>query len=374
MVSKLGFHIIEPRRIRAYDQSVVNSRARVVKVVGGPSELGILGYHHDKNPGAIYIARVYPWDKAISDMYATGATPQQAAETMYSALAGFVHAAGMGWCWWECGPNEPGDVATDWLDIYYSLLIPRLRAANIKSVSYNFSVCHPPLEFWPRLSKSINAIKAAGREWALVGLHQYGLLGSMQDHAQDGNDARVLRHRAIPQLAGVPIVLTEAGLDMPGWQNTNRGVDGYLADLKWLDYELKKDPNVLGVCLYTMDMEPGWEPFRIEGDLAVKLFEYITQQNAGIIEVPPPVPQPEPPPTSTGTIGVKTMASAGQNVRSKPSTVTSTNIVGSIEPGETVFIKSEDAASVGYNQAWIYVIKTANAPVGGWALASLLRR
>jgi len=315
MVSKLGFHIIEPRRIRAYDQAVVNSRARVVKVVGGPSELGILGYYHDKNPGAIYIARVYPWDKAISDMYATGSTPQQAAEVMYSALAGFVHAAGMGWCWWECGPNEPGDAATDWLDTYYSLLIPRLRASNIKSVSYNFSVCHPPLAFWPRLSKSINAIKAAGREWALVGLHQYGLLGSMQDHAQDGNDARILRHRVIPQLAGVPIVLTEAGLDMPAWQNTNRGVDGYLADLKWLDYELKNDPNVLGACIYTMDLDPNWAPFRIEGDFAVKLFEYITQQNAGIIEVPPPVPQPETPPTESETYNVKVTSGYGCNMR-----------------------------------------------------------
>lgn len=285
MASKINWHIIEPRRIRGYDQSVITSRAGV-KVVGGPSELGILSYYHEKNPSALYVARVFDWCKAIGDMYATKATPIAAANVMYNALHGFVRGAGMEWAWWECGPNEPGDDAIDWLDAYYINLIPRLAADGIKSVAYNFSVCHPPLAAWARLSKSLKAIRAAGPKLSAVGLHQYGLHGNMWEHAQDGNDARVLRHRCIPEIAELPVVLTETGLDEPGWQRTTRGTDGYLDDLIWLDNELQKDTNVLGAFIFTCDMEPGWQDYRIEGDLAIRLFQYVTTENASIVEIP----------------------------------------------------------------------------------------
>lgn len=355
MTSKLSWHIIEPYRIKAYDQSVVNSRATVVKVLGGPSELGILSYYHDKNPGAIYIARVYPYEQAVANILALGGSPIQAADVMYSALSGFVHAAGLDWCYFECGPNEPGDSDLDWIDTYYANLIPRLMKRGIKSVAYNFSVCHPPLAYWGKLSKSLNAIKAVGGGWSLVGLHQYGLLGNMQDHAQDGEDARALRHRCIPELANVPIVLTETGLDSPGWQKTSQGVDGYLADLKWLDYELRKDANVLGACVYTMDVAPGWEPFRVVGDLAKRLFEYITTQNASVIEVPPePEQEPEPLPDSD-TYEVKVVAGAGCNMRAKATM--NSELLGFAAQGSKFTARKQaenDYVYIPSLDAWIY--------------------
>jgi hypothetical protein len=117
-----------------------------------------------------------------------------------------------------------------------------------------------------------------------------------------------------------------------------------------------------------MDLEPGWEPFRIEGDLAVKLFEYITQQNAGIIEVPPtsdtePLPLP-----NTTTLAVTTKWGGGQNVRAKPSmkgTVTS-----SIGYGQTAYIARDDAVSVGVEDSWVSV--TVNNTTG-WAASWLLK-
>jgi hypothetical protein len=253
-------------------------------------------------------------------MYATGAAPTTAADVIYAALHNFVHAAGMDWCYFECGPNEPGDDATDWLDAYYAYLVPKLAADGIKNVAYNFSVCHPPLSHWARLSKSLKAIKSAGKNLSLVGLHQYGLRGSMQDDADTFDSARVLRHRCILELEGVPIVLTECGLDEPGWQQTDQGTDGYLADLKWLDYELKKDANVLGATIYTMDAEPGWEAYRIEGDLAKGLFDYITTQNATIVEVPgeslPPVKA-----WITARAGLNLRDSAGRLIATLPNAI-----------------------------------------------------
>jgi hypothetical protein len=118
MSSRLGFYIIEPFRIRGYDQAVVQARPRVIKVMGGPSELGILSYYHDQiGNGTTYIARIWPFEKTIADMLATGQGPTQAADTMFGLLHNFVHAAGMEWCWFECGPNEPSDDdRADWHD------------------------------------------------------------------------------------------------------------------------------------------------------------------------------------------------------------------------------------------------------------------
>jgi hypothetical protein len=374
MASKLGFHIIEPYRFRGYDQAVVNARPRVIKVLGGPSELGILSYYHDKiGNGTTYIARVWPFEKTIADMLATGQGPIQAADTMYNLLHNFVHAASMEWLWFECGPNEPSDdeKTLDWLDSYYADLIPMLAADGIRSVSLNFSVCHiDPLSAWQNLSWALAAIRKAGPLWAIVGLHEYGLYGDIDAYSS----TRVLRHRTIPELQTIPIVLTESGLDSPGWQQTNRGTDGYLADLQWLDWELRKDGNVIGACLYTMDTAPGWEPFRIEGDLAVRLFKYIEEQNAAVVEVPPPEPEPIPIPDPAGIVAVKTLCAEGQYIRDHPSY--KGRPVGELAPGEMAFISLDQRVSIGQDytgkdKSWVYAKK---AGCEGWMAVWLLKQ
>jgi hypothetical protein len=370
MVSKLGIHIIEPYRIRGYDQAIVNAKPCMIKVVGAPNELGILHYYHDKiGDGTIYVARVFDWCKAIGDMFATKKTPGQAADVMYSALVGFVYKADMSWCWFECGPNEPGDDAIDWLDNYYASLIPRLRAAGIKSVSYHFSVCHPPLAAWSRLGKSIAAIRAAGGGFAAVGLHQYGLHGNMQDHAQDGDDARVLRHRCIRELDGIPKMILECGLDEPAWQDTDINTKDYMADWKWLDYELRKDADVLGAVGYTMDHDPEWSRHRIDGECAKQYLGYIAAQNATIVEIPPVV---EPP---AGLVAFTTQCEFGQNIRDNPSY--KGDIVGELKPGEMAYTSLDERLSIGQDyfgkdKSWIYAKKADGTK--GWMAVWLTKQ
>jgi hypothetical protein len=230
--------------------------------------------------------------------------------------------------------------------------------------------------------------------WPVVQLAaSYGYILGPQAYWVDGNmdpndDWHMFRiYRAFRDYpgkwpVGTRIVFSECFIDLRnglGWR-TALGGDWprARAGMKLLSNEINRRPcppgvEVIGATNFAIhEVDNEWRDFNYLEYLMDQMTDIKAEQ--GIVEVPPPMTPPEPPPTSTGTIGVKTLASAGQNVRSKPSTVTSTNIVGSIEPGETVLIKSEDAASVGYNQAWIYVIKTANASEGGWALASLLRR
>jgi len=359
MTSKLYWHIIEPHRFKQYDQAVVNSRASV-KVVGAHNELGILSYYHSKNPSAMYIARVWDYEQAIKDMLAAGRSAQDAAVVMYSLLHQFVHAAGMEWCWFECGVNEPNvddsDTLLAWIDDYYATLVPMLAADGIKSVSYNFSVCHPLLSNWQKLSRSLAAIKSAGPRMACVGLHEYGgISGDIRTYA----DSQILRHRNIAELQTTPIVITESGRE-PGWQQIHRSAEDYFADLVWLDQELQKDGNVIGACLYTMDTDPEWAPFRIEGNLAIRLFDHITKENASIVEVPP---EPELPPA--GTISIRTTSTTGQNVRAYPSLVG--RVVDSLNYGEVFSANIDEAASIGLDRAWIAV-------KGGWAAAWLLAK
>lgn len=373
MTSKLGFHIIEPYRLKTYDQAVLEAKPRVVKVVGKPEELGILTYYHEKNPSGIYIARIFTFEKAIADIWSTGGTPQQAADVMYNALSGFVHAASMEWCWWECGPNEPNidesDEALVWIDDYYALLIPRLAASGIKSVSYNFSVCHPEFSAWPKLSRSLSAIRQAGPSLAAAGLHEYG--GINGDIRTDA-DTQVLRHRRIQELQTIPIMDTESGRE-PGWQAIKRSAEDYYEDLVWLDQQLQLDGNVLCACLFTMDTKPDWQPFRIEGNLAVKLFEYMRAENASIVEVPPaPAPAPPPEPAVPGlprnTVAIKTRSESGQNIRGDQSLLAP--VVGDIDFGEVAYISASETGRLGQDKAWCYV-KTFDGQEG-WCGAWLL--
>lgn len=317
MSSKLGIHIIGPHRAVEYDQAIVDARPRIIKFVGGPTEFGPLDYYHKQiGDGTLFIARVFPFEQGVTDMFNNGASAIDAANNMYGWLTNFVDQTGMRWCHFEIGRNEPGDASIDWTDIYYAHLVPLLKAAGIMTVNYNFSVCHPsPLSLWGRLSASLAAIRAAGPEWAKVGLHEGGLLGNMRDHADDGEDARALRHRCIPELAGIPVIQTELCDDQPAWQKyTPNAAQHYIDELLWIDSELQKDKNVVGACIYTLDYEPGWVDYRIQGEVADTIFAHIKTSNAGdIIEVPP-TPEPEP----AGTKAIKVSSIYGVNQRAQP--------------------------------------------------------
>jgi hypothetical protein len=330
MVSKLGPHIIEPYRIKPYDSRIAQAKPRIIKVVGGTTELGIMSYFNTVlgSQNHLYIARVYPYEKAVTDAYNAGASPYEAADIMIAALGSFVHANGYGYAYFECGMNEPQDYTIPWLNQYYAYIVPRLKDLGIRTVSFNFSVCHPPLAAWSQLGNAINTIKQAGREWAIVGLHQYGLFGNMQDYAQAGDDSRVLRHREIKELEGVEKAITECGLDEPGWTQTGINSEDYFADWQWLDYELRKDDDVIGAVTYTMDSDPRWAPHRIIGSIADHLFDYWNVQNAETEPIfgddPYPNPDPLPPPPAPG-LGAYRVTAHALNVRSSPMVDGATN-------------------------------------------------
>src|SRR5262249_17912081 len=64
-------------------------------------------------------------------------------------------------------------------------------------------------------------------------------------------------------LAGIPIVLSEGGYLTPGsagWQGQITS-DQYLAWLKWLDAQVKQDPEVVGLTIFQVGNNTEWLSF-----------------------------------------------------------------------------------------------------------------
>jgi hypothetical protein len=87
-----------------------------------------------------------------------------------------------------------------------------------------------------------------------------------------------LRYRrflsCFPEIATVPLVLSEGGFDKGG----NPDQDGYLQNggagqyfpwLSWFDGELKKDASVVGVTLFAFAPAGQWSSFRLDGDVGM---------------------------------------------------------------------------------------------------------
>jgi len=80
----------------------------------------------------------------------------------------------------------------------------------------------------------------------------------------------------IPELRGIPLLLTEGGFDSGGDPNsdgwrTHLSAGDYLGWLDWFDARLREDDDVVGVTLFSVGA--GWPSFDlapIAGDLAAR--------------------------------------------------------------------------------------------------------
>ena len=103
---------------------------------------------------------------------------------------------------------------------------------------------------------------ASGGGWSY---HAYTNTGAPGDPAEA---YMALRYRAylerIPELRGVPLLLTEGGFDLggdpdhDGWA-AHLSAEAYLDWLAWFDGELAADPEVAGVTLFAVG--GGWPSF-----------------------------------------------------------------------------------------------------------------
>jgi hypothetical protein len=211
---------------------------------------------------------------------------------------------------WE-GYNEPTPGDEDQMRRLADLEAERVRllAGNgLRAVVGNFGTGQPPLEWWPAFRP---AVEAARSNNGFLGLHEYSAptmwyqtsrapLDFGADPADEGwltlRYRKVYRQFLIPWGLGIPLLITECGVDgmvgdRPGpagrgwkdfgqyWAELGMGVDtpgNYVEQLAWYDRELQLDDYVVGATIFAMTAFQEWISYELRGEAAAILQQYLS--------------------------------------------------------------------------------------------------
>jgi len=213
-------------------------------------------------------------------------------------------------CWESYNEPNPGNAEQMASLATFEAERTRLLAeAGIRSCIGNFSTGQPPLELWPAFFPALEAAKAHD---GYLALHEYSApyiwFGSGPHQLQEGSDEgdegwltlryrKVYRHILQPAGLGIPLVITETGVDgqvgnRPGpegkgwqdfedfWWGENRVstlTEGfYVEQLAWYDAELDQDDYLKGAAIFALAGSQGWESFEIGGITTDILEQYLS--------------------------------------------------------------------------------------------------
>jgi hypothetical protein len=277
------------------------------------------------------------------------------------------------------GPNE-GDSTPTWQSVqaaqwftgFWTNLSPLIAAAGFKPCIGSIAVGNPPgspTEIQNYISTFVPALRQAK-----------GLGGAWSYHAYTLNyttDAAVeyyysLRYRQYysqfisqySDLADMPLILTEGGVDQSGtpstsgWQARGTAAD-YERWLNWFDHQLGQDSYVVGCTLFELGNPTGWSSFDLE-PISSWLGNYLTA----------PI---SPPPAPTGLSGVAVNATALLSWSSAPLNPTTYNVKRSMASGGpytpiasnvTAGVQATTYTDTGVaanGSAYYYVVSAANA-------------
>lgn len=286
--SKLGLHILG---IPSPDTDrVLASCPRVIKVF--PEEAlarDLIWWYRNSCPGGTVVLRVFiPRDVR----WGTGTDPFAAADDMWwRFMAGPVLSVDPSWVDWVEGPNEldstdnwyvdPG--AAQWFAAFWSRLADQINWYGYHPLVGSIAVGNPSLggengfDHRGAMGPLADVMKSKPYRigWSY---HSYGLA------PYDPNDEHwaTFRYRMIRDQAGLhdfPLVITEGGLDSPGWLDRGMSEQDYMGWLAHFDRKLQEDPNVTGVTLFTIGASStsgGLGPFNL-GPVSDELAAHLAQ-------------------------------------------------------------------------------------------------
>ena len=186
-----------------------------------------------------------------------------------------------------------------------------LGERGLRSVVGNFGTGQPPLELWEPFLPAVQAVKEYDG-W--LGLHEYSAptiyyLTTREDKGRypgvsPGDTGWLtLRYRQvydqvlIPRGLGVPLIMTELGVDglvdnrpgppdAMGWQDFTRywaengygmwGPGAYVEQLVWYDEAMRQNDYVVGGCIFVLAGSQGWDSYDILGPAASVLDQYLS--------------------------------------------------------------------------------------------------
>lgn len=286
-VSKLSIHLIGDYTEGA--KRVIAAKPRVIKVLDPQVSAGMREAIRDykaRHPKGLVVMRV--WQGTSGLRYRLQDDPVQSADDFWNrVLQPAVQALSANdrrLVDYLEGPNEGENTPTwgsveeaRWFGRFWERLAERIAQAGFRPCAGSIAVGNPPgslQEIRAKLEAFVPALRAVKRRNGAWSYHAYTIEYTTDPAVEYWYSLRYrifyefLRER-YPDLADLPMILTEGGVDRAGNPNNDgwraRGdAAKYQNWLLWYDSELKKDRYIAGVTLFQIGDPGGWWSFDLE--------------------------------------------------------------------------------------------------------------
>jgi len=294
--SKLGPHVMSDMT-RGSVRAILETCPRVAKFLAGSGDTAAIDRYRAACPGGQVVVRIYrpPLDYLGVDP-ATGArwTPSDAAAHYWNGIKAEASRIGAGRIDWLEGPNEGESYAWAYGSAadaqafadFWSILADRMHAAGFRPLVGSIGVGGPAQGDLPGAAACGNMrpladmlrAKSYPIGWSY---HAYSDATASDVGARPDRDAgmdpwTIFRYRIIVSdmaactfggvshdIRGIPLVITEGGIDgvAGGWKNRGITASQYLGFLKRWDAELARDPDVVGATIWQVGNVTDWVAF-----------------------------------------------------------------------------------------------------------------
>jgi hypothetical protein len=286
-VSKLSIHLIGGYTEGA--KRIIAAKPRVIKVLdpqASPAMREAMRDYKRRHPKGLVVVRV--WERTSGLRYRLEDDPVQSADDFWNRVLrpamDALSASDRRLIDFLEGPNECENTpcwesveGARWFGRFWERLAERIAQAGFRPCVGSIPVGNPPgsiSEIRAKLEAFLPALRAAKRFNGAWSYHSYSIDYTTDPAVEYWFSLRYRifyeylreRHR---DLANLPMILTEGGIDRAG----NPNQDGWRARgdaakfqkwLLWYDSELRKDPYVLGVTLFQIGDPSGWWSFDVE--------------------------------------------------------------------------------------------------------------
>ncbi|MCS6831483.1 MAG: hypothetical protein RMM08_09535 [Armatimonadota bacterium] len=286
-VSKLSIHLIGSYTEGA--RRIIAAKPRVIKVLDPQASAGMREAMRDykqRHPKGLVVMRV--WERTSNLRYRLQDDPVQSADDFWNRVlqpaVNALPASDRRLVDYLEGPNECENTPcwdsveeARWFGRFWERLAERIARAGFRPCVGSIPVGNPPghiSEIRAKLEAFIPALRAAKRWNGVWSYHAYSIEYTRDVGVEYWYSLRYrifyefLRER-YPDLASLPMILTEAGIDRGG----NPTSDGWRARgdaakfqrwLLWYDAELQKDRYILAATLFQIGDPGGWWSFDVE--------------------------------------------------------------------------------------------------------------
>ncbi len=280
--SKIGIHLLN--RYTPGAKKIIQANCPIIKILDCHTDMmNALRDYKTAHPKGIVVLRIY-----TDNHYGASADPAASARDywenrLWPRLSKLTDQQKK-WIDYVEGPNEGdtcptwGSVAdAEWFARFWVTLAPIMGEHGFRPCVGSIPVGNPPGppdEVEAKIKAFVPALRAAKKLGGAWSYHPYTLKYTKDPAVEIYYSLRYRRFHSIlakyaPDVADLPMVLTEGGVDndgthsdKPGWKRDT--AERFQDWLKWFDSEIKKDPYVKGVTLFEIGHPENWDSFDLE--------------------------------------------------------------------------------------------------------------